>query len=400
MAEMWYYTTEGKQQDPVTIKELRRLIGEGILKPTDMVWKDGMARWIRASSVKELFPDPNSALDQYFSNGKAELRTVAVPVPVGAAPETNAVKQASAPPADGSDQRPRPIEDDERAPASRRRPPAKSGGSLGIIVMLILGALLLLGALGVGVAILIVVAQDTGGKINPNNLIKSKAEYNIQLAAGSSDVRHFSLRKGVEYEFTVKTQANQKGVDVDLFIHDSRGREMASDIADDPDCRLLFTADRDGEYRVTVTNVINPNRPVVPVQCKVVIREVKQGPPKDEVKDTPLPPGVRESKGLDAAMMIPIGKEDNTKKFRVRAGHKANFTFVPSNPGPKTDFNLIVVNDKDNEVIAQDVGPEPGAKVSFTLPTTEIVTVRIINATPKGPGGGGPRGALSFDVSP
>ena len=59
-AEMWYYTTEGKQMDPVSIRELRRLVEDGLLRPTDMVWKDGMERWIRASSVKELFPDPGS----------------------------------------------------------------------------------------------------------------------------------------------------------------------------------------------------------------------------------------------------------------------------------------------------------------------------------------------------
>ena len=69
MAEMWYYTTEGKQMDPVSMKELKRLVGDGTLKPTDMVWKDGMARWIRASSVQELFPDPISALDHYFGGG-------------------------------------------------------------------------------------------------------------------------------------------------------------------------------------------------------------------------------------------------------------------------------------------------------------------------------------------
>src|SRR4051812_23601622 len=67
-AEMWYYTTEGKQMDPVSIRELRRLVEDGLLRPTDMVWKDGMERWIRASSVKELFPDPGSELEKYFGS--------------------------------------------------------------------------------------------------------------------------------------------------------------------------------------------------------------------------------------------------------------------------------------------------------------------------------------------
>src|SRR5438874_1785239 len=30
-AEMWYYTSEGKQMDPVTMKELKRLVGEFVL---------------------------------------------------------------------------------------------------------------------------------------------------------------------------------------------------------------------------------------------------------------------------------------------------------------------------------------------------------------------------------
>src|SRR5881227_2589691 len=77
MAEMWYYTNEGKQMDPISMKELKRLVGDGTLKPTDMVWKEGMARWIRASSVKELFPDPMSSLDQYFTSSKeADKKTV------------------------------------------------------------------------------------------------------------------------------------------------------------------------------------------------------------------------------------------------------------------------------------------------------------------------------------
>src|ERR1022692_3769125 len=75
MAEMWYYTCEGKQMDPVSMKELSRLVGDGTLKPTDMVWKDGMPRWIRASSLKELFPDPMTALDKYFTNTpEAEMK--------------------------------------------------------------------------------------------------------------------------------------------------------------------------------------------------------------------------------------------------------------------------------------------------------------------------------------
>src|SRR5688572_29346936 len=88
MAEMWYYTCEGKQMDPVSIKELKRLVGDGTLKPTDMVWKEGMARWIRASSLKELFPDPTSTLDQFFTSAKEPPKPAGhlQPTPTAVAP--------------------------------------------------------------------------------------------------------------------------------------------------------------------------------------------------------------------------------------------------------------------------------------------------------------------------
>src|ERR671924_206222 len=94
MAEMWYYTSEGKQMDPVSIKELKRLVGDGVLKPTDMVWKEGMPRWIRASSVKELFPDPITALDKYFG-GAAQAEKVGTPTTTGiSAPAGSSPKPA------------------------------------------------------------------------------------------------------------------------------------------------------------------------------------------------------------------------------------------------------------------------------------------------------------------
>lgn len=55
MADMWHYTSLGTQMEPVTEAELKRLASLGLLRPTDLVWKEGMPDWIRASSAKELF---------------------------------------------------------------------------------------------------------------------------------------------------------------------------------------------------------------------------------------------------------------------------------------------------------------------------------------------------------
>jgi len=42
MAEQWHYTCEGKQIGPVSATEIKQLAMSGLLKPTDMVWKEGM----------------------------------------------------------------------------------------------------------------------------------------------------------------------------------------------------------------------------------------------------------------------------------------------------------------------------------------------------------------------
>ncbi len=161
MAELWYYTNEGKQMDAVSIRELKQLVGEGVLKPTDMVWKEGLPRWVRASSLKELFPEPTSTLDKYFSNsGDATTQnpqTTGVSAPSGS-------KAVPTPAADEDEPRERKRrretdESDESRRRSRRRPEptATSGSGSGMLVLAFvgIGGLVLLAVLCGGIGILL-----------------------------------------------------------------------------------------------------------------------------------------------------------------------------------------------------------------------------------------------------
>lgn len=57
MANEWHYTLNGQQAAaPVTSAQLKQLAASGQLKPTDLLWQDGMLDWVPASSVKGLFP--------------------------------------------------------------------------------------------------------------------------------------------------------------------------------------------------------------------------------------------------------------------------------------------------------------------------------------------------------
>ena len=55
MPDSWYVGKNGNRRGPFTSAQVRQMVATGELKPTDMLWKEGMANWIQASSVTELF---------------------------------------------------------------------------------------------------------------------------------------------------------------------------------------------------------------------------------------------------------------------------------------------------------------------------------------------------------
>ncbi len=99
MSQEWYYSVDGDRQGPVGSSDLRKLAEAGTLKPGDLVWKDGMADWAQAKSIKGLF---------------------------GGAPKTGEQPIAEKPkPAEAADERPsargRPRDEDEDDRPRRRR---------------------------------------------------------------------------------------------------------------------------------------------------------------------------------------------------------------------------------------------------------------------------------------
>ncbi len=60
MAHNWHYATGGEKHGPITAPQLKQLVMSGQLSPDDLVWRDDMKEWRKASSVKGLFPDQRS----------------------------------------------------------------------------------------------------------------------------------------------------------------------------------------------------------------------------------------------------------------------------------------------------------------------------------------------------
>ncbi len=54
--KVWWYAKADKRFGPHTAAELKALAAGGQLAPTDMVWKEGLANWLQASSVQGLIP--------------------------------------------------------------------------------------------------------------------------------------------------------------------------------------------------------------------------------------------------------------------------------------------------------------------------------------------------------
>ncbi len=53
----WHYTVNGQPAAvPVNAAQLKQLAESGQLKPTDLVWQEGMLEWAQAGSIKGLFP--------------------------------------------------------------------------------------------------------------------------------------------------------------------------------------------------------------------------------------------------------------------------------------------------------------------------------------------------------
>jgi GYF domain 2 len=58
MSRLWHYVQNGKAEGPVPEEQLRAQIATGSLKPTDLVWREGMPSWTAIQVLPELAAAP------------------------------------------------------------------------------------------------------------------------------------------------------------------------------------------------------------------------------------------------------------------------------------------------------------------------------------------------------
>jgi hypothetical protein len=245
MAAEWFYTTNRQQMGPVSWSELRDLAESGILKPHDLVWREGMADWIKAINQEGLFAD-------------------------GAEAEANPAAYAETKPPPGRRTRSRAdeVDDDDEQPrrVRKRRRERNEGMGVGVKIGLILGGivglLFLLGCAG-GVLIWIAISVGGGGE-------GKRQEYTINnLQEGNRHERQFNFRKGQRVVITVDSTVAHPACDVDLFVIRGPNDIIASDQRMEKDCRVDFVAPSTGNYTVSVLNL----GPGLAQTCRVTITE-------------------------------------------------------------------------------------------------------------------------------
>jgi TM2 domain-containing membrane protein YozV len=114
VSQEWYYSVGGDRQGPITAAELKKLAETGTLKPTDLVWKDGMGDWAQAKTIKGLFGGGGSGGATPAGSGGAAAGTAAGGSAIGRAMEKDK-ERAGRPSARGE-------EDADRPSRARRRP--------------------------------------------------------------------------------------------------------------------------------------------------------------------------------------------------------------------------------------------------------------------------------------
>jgi hypothetical protein len=242
MTEQWYYAQNGQQQGPVSAEVFRRLAETGQLQPTDLVWKEGMANWAPARTVAGVFPEPPTVVP-------AVVEPAAAVEPYGLGP-TRAAEPPSARPA-AFEGEPAGIEEGpwERRPRRRRKgnPALLIGGIVGGVILLI------------GVVVVLIIVLQSG------------TSRTFRLRAGEMKVFNHTFHAGKKVQIWIKSDEN---TDIDLFVKDSTGQLLASDVRDLKDCYVWFVPPQTGTYRVEVANINRGGRlPVGPNRCTMTWKE-------------------------------------------------------------------------------------------------------------------------------
>ncbi|MBI3412227.1 MAG: DUF4339 domain-containing protein [Planctomycetes bacterium] len=312
MASRWYYTKEGRQMEPVSSYELKQMARTGILKATDLIWKEGMPQWVQAGSANNLFPSeivaspppvpvPEAAPDHVRDAGYdvvPEFEALEVVDDLQSPKPSSATEKSKE-----SDERPvhskrrsregtevkddvdvvDEMENEQDVEARPRRKKKKKGIGDGVAIALGIGGFVtFVGVIVVSMVLVLKVVNREGDRVRDNlrevvrdddgNVVKAPAPV---IRGGSGDVLHvndhltnndpfdkvkrschckiYTCKLTAGRTYTIDMESEQ--LDAFLRLEDANGVQLAldDDSGEDLNARIIFRAPRDGEYRIIAT---------------------------------------------------------------------------------------------------------------------------------------------------
>jgi hypothetical protein len=274
MSELWYFTCEGKQMEPVTTSELKQLGSSGYLRGADMVWQEGMPAWVRAESIPGLIP-PTAAL----SAAPAPRE----PAGIAAAQREPSLESAAIEPQ--VQRRRRVVVDDDfdddefDRPIRRRREPAK--GLSGLALGLIIGGVGLVVLVSLGAIVFVSAARRPANRppafaarpkfnvpppnapgrrigkqpFNANGAIIGPVNVEVVGVVGANAKWEKEFTFPVAKKIQVKVNSDILKNDIDLYIYDENGEEVAADDLPFHICETEFFAEAKHKYRFEIRNL-------------------------------------------------------------------------------------------------------------------------------------------------
>jgi hypothetical protein len=95
MATDWYYSTSEGQAGPITDEEFRKLLASGSVSRQTLVWQEGMADWLPAENLTELFASSTQPATDTSDNPYAVSQAATGRAPSGKSYPPFLVKKAS-----------------------------------------------------------------------------------------------------------------------------------------------------------------------------------------------------------------------------------------------------------------------------------------------------------------
>jgi len=81
MADQWHVGRDGRVEGPFSPDQMRQMVAEGRIVPTDLVWKEGMAGWLPATQVPGLIPSAGTG-GRTSAVSPPSTRRVGAPPPI------------------------------------------------------------------------------------------------------------------------------------------------------------------------------------------------------------------------------------------------------------------------------------------------------------------------------